>query len=133
MSSANVNLVRSIFAAWARGDFSSTDWAQPEIEYVRADGPAPGSWTGLAGMADGFRDFVNAWEGWRVEADDYRELDGERILVLVHYGGRGRTSGLELGQIGTNAAVLFYVHGGKVARLVIYADRARALADLGLG
>jgi ketosteroid isomerase-like protein len=104
----------------------------PDIVYIRADGPAPGSWTGLAGMEHGFRDYLSAWETYSFEADAYRELDHERILVLGHQGGRGRTSGLELAQIGTKAAALFHVHGGKVARLVIYTDRDRALADLGL-
>jgi ketosteroid isomerase-like protein len=130
--SENLDLVRSIWAAWECGDWSSVEWAAPDIEYVIVGGPTPGRWTGLAGMEHGFRDWLSAWEGYRFEADDYRELDHEQVLVLGHQGGRGKTSGLELGQIGTKAAALFQVEGGKVARLVIYTERDRALADLGL-
>ena len=130
--SENLDLVRSIYAAWERGDFSSADWADPEIEFAIADGPAPGCWMGQAGMAEGFRDFVNAWQEYRVGAGEYRELDDEHVLVLVHLNARGKTSGLELGQIQTKAANLFQIRDGKVTRLVLYFDLERALADLGL-
>jgi ketosteroid isomerase-like protein len=130
--SANTDLVRSIFAAWERGDFSSAEWAHPEIEFEVADGPTPGSWTGLAGMAEGVRDGLNAWEGLRQGADEYRELDGERVLVLFHFSARGKASGLEAGQMRTEGATLFHLSGGKVIRLVHYWNRERALADLGL-
>jgi ketosteroid isomerase-like protein len=130
--SENLNLVRSIFAAWGRGDFSSVEWAHPDIELAIADGPAPGSWTGVAGMAEAWRDLPGAWEGLRSEAEAYQELDDERIFVLAHFSGRGRTSGLELSEMWMGGAGLFHLRDGKVTRHVVYLNRDRALADLGL-
>jgi ketosteroid isomerase-like protein len=130
--SANVDLVRSIYADWERGDFGSTGWAHPEIEFVIADGPSPGDWRGLAGMAEGMREFLIGWEDFRVQADEYRELDDERVFVLTHFSARGKRSGLDVGQMWTDGAHLFHVRDRKVTRFVGYADRERALADLGL-
>ena len=93
--------------AWERGDYSSAEWADPEIEVVFPDGPTPGSWRGLAGTAEAWREFLRTWEEFRQEVEEYRELDEERVLVLARFSGRGRMSGVELGQIGTRGASLF--------------------------
>jgi ketosteroid isomerase-like protein len=132
--SANLDLVRSIHADWERGDFRRTDWADPRIEFdvigsVAAFEPTKG----LAGMAQALRDFLCTWADYRAEADEYRGLDAERVLVLVHDSGRGRASGLDLESIKGERAILFCVRDGKVTRLVVYWDRDRAFADLGLG
>ena len=87
--SANLDLVRSIFAASERGDFSSAEWARPDIEFAIADGPAPGDWSGRSGLAEGWGGFLDAWEDFRVQVDEYRELDGERVLVLLKFSARG--------------------------------------------
>ena len=129
MSAANLDLVRSIYADWERGDFSRADWAHPDIEYVAADGPELGTWRGVAEMAAAFRDLLGAWEDFRVRADEYREVDDERVLVLQHNSGRGKASGLS---VRTEAASIFDLRDGKVTRYVGYMDRDRALADLGL-
>jgi ketosteroid isomerase-like protein len=129
VESANVTLVRSIYAAWERGDFDSADWAHPDIEVVSADGPTPGSSTGLT---ETWRDFFSAWADFRVEVDDYIELEGDRVLVLARFRGRGKASGLELDQVPAQAGAVYHVRAGKVTRQVFYWDSKRALADLGL-
>jgi hypothetical protein len=83
-------------------------------------------------MAKAMRDLLSAWEEFHQEVDQVRELDDERVLALLNWGGRGKTSGVELGQIRSRGASLFHIGRGKVTRLVAYLDRERALADLGL-
>jgi len=129
--SENLEVVRAIYASWGRGDFSAAEWADPKIEYVHSDGPDPGSWVGLVEMAEGFRTWLGAWEKFRIEAEEYRELDDQRVLVLDHFSGRGKASGLELGQMRPAGAWLFHLRGGKVMRMVRYFNRDPALADLG--
>jgi ketosteroid isomerase-like protein len=129
--SENLDLVRSIYADWERGDFSSADWAHPEIEWVIADGPTAGSWTGVTAMVESFRGGISPWENFRVTATKYRELDDGRVLVLFQRSGRGKTSGLQLAEMRTESAGLFDLRNGKVTRAAFYYD-PDALADLGL-
>ena len=130
--SSNIDLVRSIYAAHERGDYSSVEWAHSDIELVVADGPSPGTWRGLTAMAESMRDSLSAWQGARTEAEEYRELDDERVLVLTRRSGRGKASGLELEQLETRGATIFHVRDGKVTNYIVYYGRDRALADLGL-
>jgi ketosteroid isomerase-like protein len=130
--SENLDLVRLIYADWERGKFGVVGWANPDIEFVFDGGPSPGTWTGLAGTAEAMRDFISAWSDFQVKAEEYRELDDERVLVLSKLGGSGKTSKLSLGQMRSDKCELFQMRSGKVVRLVIYWDRDRALANLGL-
>jgi ketosteroid isomerase-like protein len=130
--SANLDLVRSILAEWERGDFRSVSWAHPQIEYILVGGPEPGEWDGLAKMTASVRDFMSAWENYGIEAEEYRELDSERVLILTRSRGRGKASGLELGDTHAQGAEVWPVREGKVIRLLMYWDRGQPLADLGL-
>jgi hypothetical protein len=132
MASANVELVRSIFAAWERGDFSSVDWVHPQIELAVIGGPETGVWQGLDEVAKGWGGWLGAFEEYRVEADGYRDLGGGIVLVLMRHCGRGKTSGLEVEKLDREGANVFWLLDGKVARLALYWSRERALVDLGL-
>src|SRR3981081_3616285 len=110
--SENLDLVRSIFADWERGDYGRADWAQPDIEYVFVDGPEPGTFTGLAGMAKAWGDVLRNWSDSRASAARYIPLDDGRILVFSRNSARGRYSGLEFP--GQSVVSLFEIAQGRV-------------------
>jgi ketosteroid isomerase-like protein len=129
--SANLDLVRSIYADLGRGFVfqAALERTHPEFEMIIADGPRAGSFKGLAGAAESFYGMLEAWDEWRFEAEEYRELDDERVLVLDHRTGRGKWSGVK---VETKAAAVYHMRDGKLTRIIIYWDRDRGLADLGL-
>jgi ketosteroid isomerase-like protein len=133
--SANLDLVRTMYKAFERGDFTNADWADPAIEYVIAEGPEPRTFRGLAGLAEAMRNLFGDIEEVSAEAEEYRELDAGHVLVLARAFGRGTRSGLSASPdspFSLRFAEVFEVHGGQVTRIVVYYDRERALADLGL-
>jgi ketosteroid isomerase-like protein len=129
--SENLALVRSIFTAWEGGDFSSAHWAHPDILFESTGFDAMKT-AGAAEMAERWREWMSTWEEYRTEADEFRELDGERVLVLMQHGGRGKASGLGIEGIKRPGANMFEIRDGKVVRLALYWNREDAFADLGL-
>jgi len=119
--SENLDLVRSILKGWQEADFSRTDWADAEIEWEFVGGPEPSDGTGVVTLGAAVRRWIQAWDDWHVNVDEYRELDDARILVLCHAAGKARTSGIQLDDMfRSGGAMLFEVTGEKVNRFVVY-------------
>jgi ketosteroid isomerase-like protein len=131
--SSNLDLIKSIYAAWEKGDFSSADWADPEIDFEMRGGLTTGRWTGVEEMAEAWAAMLRAWEDLRAVPDEFREIDGDRVLVFLRNEGLGKGSGIDVGEISVKAANVFTVRDGKVTSLILYWDRDQAITDLGLG
>jgi len=130
MSAANVEIVRSIYASWERGDFSrAADWAHPEIECTSFGGPVSGGYVGTAAIEQGWRAVLEILDDAQPEAQEYRDVDEERVLVLSRLRGRQKDGGAEVEELRAN---LFRIRDGRVVRLIFYWDRGRAFADVGL-
>jgi hypothetical protein len=107
--SANLDLVRSIYADWERGELRRVEWADPAIELVVVGGVEPGRWRGIEGMALAVRHTLSGMQDWRNAAEHYRELGDGRVFVLDAYRARGGSSGLS---VGAAAARLFEIRDG---------------------
>ena len=131
---ANLELVRSIYAATGRGDYlGAAAFVHPDIEFTAVGGPEVVEARSLVEFAHQWRDFLASWEDFRVVADTYRQLDDSRFLVLFRRSGRGKGSSVEIAQLaGTEGADVLHLHDGKVIKWLSYWERDRALADLGL-
>ena len=132
MAREGLELVRKIYAAWERGDYSAREWADPEIELLTPGGLDPGPHIGIEAMARSWRGWLSAWEDFQTEAEEFIELPDGRVAVLTRFHGRGKGSGLAVDATRGRGASVFTISDGKVVRLALYADRPQALSDLGL-
>ena len=127
MSEANVEIVRAIFAAWEKGDFSSAEWADPEIEFrsVAERGPT----YGVAAMAKRWGEWLKAFEHFSSHPEEYVDA-GDVVLVMNRFLGTGKGSDAPISDF--PGACLFALQDGRVVRLVLFTDRREAREAAGL-
>jgi ketosteroid isomerase-like protein len=127
MSEENVEIVRSILANWKRGDYTSIEWAHPDIEFIA---PLDTIETrGLDEMGHRWREFLGAWEHFATTPERFIDLGDDLVLALVRFQGRGRASGAPTTSY--SGGQLFTLRNGKVVRLVLYSTREEALEAAG--
>jgi ketosteroid isomerase-like protein len=127
MSQENVELVRSILADWARGDYSSVDWADADIVFRGGDGRES---RGLDELAREWREFLTAWDRFATTPERFIDVDGDRVLVLVRFEGRGRASGAPTTAF--TGGQMFTLRAGKAVVLELYSSTKEALEAAGL-
>ena len=136
MADPNVDALKSVYAEWSRGDWSSTfpDVFAPDYEWGWSE-----DFSGLEGpsrdpaMDDGttsfrLREWLTAWKDWRCVAEDYIS-DGDQVLVLTRYSGKAKGSGVPLDVVGAH---LWTMEDSMAKRLVVYSSRERAREAAGL-
>ena len=128
MSQENVEIVRALFARWNEGDYSSTDWADPDITFVMRT-PEGGTSHGVDAMAESWRVFLGAWERFQGVPQKIIQV-GNQVVVLNEFGGRGSASGVPIE--GMRGAALFTFERDRVVRLVLFTDWDEALQAAGL-
>ena len=131
MSEDNVDAIRHVYDEWGRGNFRPKfDVYDDDMEWGWSD-----DFPGLAGVYQDAAErnerlhaWLSPWEHWRCEAEEF-VAHGDHVVVLARYTGRGKGSGVG---VDTKGAHLWTMRDGKAIRLEIFADRARALAAVGL-
>jgi ketosteroid isomerase-like protein len=96
MAEDRVETVRSIYEAWAKGDFTAgVELHDPLILLVQSEGfPESGAYLGPEGMNRYMRTFLEAWEQVTIEADELTGV-GDCVVAEVTQRGVGRGSAAE--------------------------------------
>jgi ketosteroid isomerase-like protein len=117
MSQENMEIVKRSIDAHNRRDLDAyAELITPDYELLPA-------MTGFTGVS--FR----GREGMEKYFEEFRDLDGERMLVVTRLEGRGKGSGVPVAAV---HAVIFDFRDGKISRIQSFLDHDEALraADL---
>src|SRR5688500_4075488 len=111
MSQENVEIVRRAFADYAReGVQPDRGYLAPDVVWNPADEPPQhGEGAVLAYMER----WEGEWEDLKTIPEDFADA-GERVLVTVHFSGRGRLSGVE---VETRTYEVYTLSDGKIVRM----------------
>ena len=129
MSARNVEIVRSILAAWELGDVDAMALLIAEDgELVPLRAQLEGtSYRGPEGLRRFWADLNADWEDLRLPIGEARAL-GDRVLVIGRLIARGRTSGVELD---VPIGQLWELRDGLVVRMKAFSDPDEALRAAG--
>jgi ketosteroid isomerase-like protein len=129
MSQENVEIVQRMYETFHRGDFDGAlAYFDPEVEVDASMRVDEGIGHGRDAVYAMVARWLGAWDEWREEIEEMRDLDSH-VLVVSKQRGRAKGSGIE---VETRYAVLYEIHGDKITRLAIYSEPAEALEAAGL-
>ena len=135
MSRENLEVVRAIFEAGARGDAARVfELYDPRVECDAPRSPLPrliggDGFEGHNGLRRFFRERAEAWEHVEDEYDELIEV-GEEVVSVNTVRARGGTSGID---VSISMAGVWSVRGGRVVRLAWFASREEALEAASAG
>jgi ketosteroid isomerase-like protein len=130
MSLDNVEVVRSIFNAWAEeGSPVDSGLLDPEIEWVNPpDAVEPGTRRGLDSFGAAAASISDTFAGLGVDIDEMLDA-GDRVVVLATLRGRGRSSGADLD---SRQGYVWTLRDGKATRFEWFNSPDEALQAAGL-
>ena len=131
MSEENVEVVRSVLAAWCtHREQSALGLLDPEIVFDATRRKVnPKMYVGMEGLRVMLADRDEVWDEFHTEPDEFIDA-GDRIVVVGRWIGKGKGSGIEVEQ---PTAHVFTLSNGRVVRWELgHADRREALEAAGL-
>jgi uncharacterized protein len=124
---SNVDIVKDLYGAFARGDVPTVLGAMsPDIEWSEAEGspyqPSGAAWIGAEAIVENlFMKLVTEWEGYTLHPERFHDA-GETVVVEGRYTGTYIATGVSADQ---QYCHVFRFENGKLARFQQYTDTAQ--------
>jgi hypothetical protein len=124
MSKQNVDLVRSTYAAFGRGDINAVlDLMDPKIDFRVAENSPyyrGSAYVGRDDVGSLFARIPVEWEGFEIVPENYHDA-GDMVAVRLRYRGTYRATGRTMN---VQVAHFWTVRNGKLAEFQQYIDTA---------
>ena len=128
MSRENVEIVRSGFSAFARGEVDEMLAVMSDDVITYRVEPDNAIFHGKEGFLQATADWIEDFEDWTLTPQEFLDA-GERVVVRTHQTARGATSGVE---VESHIWFVYELRGGKVTRLSFHFTEADALEAAGI-
>jgi ketosteroid isomerase-like protein len=133
MSQENVETANAIFDAWNNASLESVLPLVAEgIEWLEVEGVPESAGAELRGKArvrSMLESLYDTWQYYRLEQEELRVIDDDRLVAVLREVARGRASGAE---VASRWGYVMTFRDGKLARVEAYRDPDRALEAVGL-
>lgn len=123
---SNVDLVRGIYQAFAKGDVPAVLGAlDPQVDWNESERfPYGGKFIGTQDVLNRvFVPLATEWEGYKAEPEQFLDA-GDAVVALGWYSGKYRRTGRSFR---AKFAHVFWIKSGKVQRYQQYTDTALVL------
>lgn len=130
MVSGRVERLRPIYAEWAKGNLgAAAELLAPDLVYSGYSPEGDVRIHGLQEFGRFVQGFLTDWEGYRVEADEFVQVEDDVVLVVGRHYGSGRRSGAA---VDDPLFAVWVFRGEQVTGLHFYPDRDSALKAAGV-
>jgi ketosteroid isomerase-like protein len=123
---SNVEFARRGFEAFASGNLDELlELLDSEVEiYVPIELPGAGTYRGHDGYLRWSEEWMEAWEEFEIEPQEYEPFGERHVVVPIVQRGRGKGSGIE---VEARLAYMFEVRGGIGIAVHLYPTREEAV------
>ncbi len=128
MSRENVEIIRSSFSAFERGELDKVLAAMSDDLITHRPALDDAIFHGKEGFLQATADWIENFEDWTLTLQEFLDA-GESVVVRTHQTGRGETSGAE---VEMHIWFVFEMRKGKVTRVSFHFREADALEAGGI-